>query len=241
MRLWPVVCMALGVACSFDSTPRVRPAGATATSDRNVIGLFYDGGATSDAPSVSDAGRSVDPSDLPDSHEPPRSPSDAGAPPVNDSAVKPPDPSLMPDAQSPPKIMMSSDAAMMPRVREGETPPPPPAPDAAMPPTNAAGSGGATSPAPNPTLQLLKAAQFSRDGRAFTALLAALVAQAKTGAELGQVLATLDSDGQCAFVERANCLMACGVVATRCSLCISDPDCAAELQQVCGVSAPNCR
>jgi hypothetical protein len=236
MRLWHVVWMAIGVGCSFDSTPRIRHAGPAATSDRNVVGLFYDGGSTSDFGTASDASRSGDASDAADA--PPDEPTlqaDTGTPATHDSAVKAQDPSLTPDTQSQP---MSSDAAT-PAIGEPMAETPPPASDAAMPPTGVVDSGS-TSPR-NPMLQLLKAAQFSRDDRALTAILAALVSQAKSGADLGQILATLDSDGQCAFIERVNCLTACGVVATRCSLCISDPDCTAELQHVCGVGAPNCR
>jgi hypothetical protein len=234
MRLWLVVAMAIGVGCSFDTTPRVRHTGPAA-SDHNVVGLFYDGGSSS-----SDAGSALDASDAAaDAHDEPGQQSESGMPAPHDSAVKTQDPSPTSDAQSEPNGTMSSDAAM-PGVGEPMAETPPPASDAAMPAMGAAGSAS-TSPPRSPMLQLLKAAQFSRDDRAITAILAALVAQAKSGADLAQVLSTLDSDGQCAFIDRVTCLMACGVVATRCSLCISDPDCAAELRHVCGVGAPYCR
>jgi hypothetical protein len=234
-----VVSLAFGVGCSFDSTPRIRHTGPAA-ADHNVVGLFYDGGrSSSDAGSTSDANDAANANDAADAHDEPGQQSESGMPTPHDSAVKTQDPSQTPDTQSEPSGTMSSDAAM-PGVGEPMAETPPPASDAATPAMGAAGSGS-TSPPRSPMLQLLKAAQFSRDDRAITAILGALVAEAKSGADLAQVLSTLDSDGQCAFIDRVTCLMACGVVATRCSLCISDPDCAAELRHVCGVGAPYCR
>jgi hypothetical protein len=233
MRVWLIVCTALVIGCSFDSTPRVRNSAPAAMSDRNVVGLYSDGATPSDAASAADASGSADASDAADAQMEPGLQSDAGALPMHDSAVKVQDPSQTPDTKDPPNVTMSTDASM-PGLGDTEL-----SRDAAAPPP-AAGSGGSVSPAPNPTLQLLKAAQFSGDERAITALLAAVVAQAKTGADLERVLATLDGDGQCAFIQRVTCLMACGVIATRCSLCTSDPGCAAEMRRVCGVGAPNC-
>ena len=42
----------------------------------------------------------------------------------------------------------------------------------------------------------------------------------QAGADLGAILSTLDSDGQCAFIDRATCLTACGLVATRAVRCV---------------------
>jgi hypothetical protein len=235
MRAWLVACIAVGVGCSFDANPRFRHAGPASTSDRNVVGLIYDGAIAADAGGSPDASSPSDAGAATVSGDAAALQSDASIQAMRDSAVTSQDPSRTPVVPSEP---MSSDAAP---ARDGESAETPdasqPAVDAATPATDA----GSTSALRTQMLQLLKVAQFSRDDRALPALLSALVADAKSGAELAQVLAVFDTDGQCALLNAVTCVTACGIVATRCSLCVADPGCATELQHVCGVDGPNCR
>jgi hypothetical protein len=113
-------------------------------------------------------------------------------------------------------------------------------------PTDAAAPASDASAAPPNALRaqllgLLKAAELTGDSRAVAALLAQLVTQSQSGAELAQLLVPLDSDGRCAVFNTVSCITTCGAVASRCSLCLTDPGCVLELMKVCGVQGPNCR
>jgi hypothetical protein len=233
MRVWYVVGLALSVAgCSFDTTSLVRTPAHAAPSRGDAVGLYSDAGSAPDSGEAMDTGAppidAASPVSAADSSAP-RPDMDSGK--VREAEVSSHQP---PDVNSQAADARVEDAA----PRDASTPPPPAA-DAAMPASDA---GGQTSnPVRMGTLQLLKAAQLSGNDRVAVALLAELVAQAKTGAELAQVLAPLDTDGICAIFNRVNCVMTCGVVATRCALCNEDADCRTELQHVCGVSGPNCR
>jgi hypothetical protein len=231
MRLWRVVCLALSFAgCNFETAPLLRPGAQPAPADGDAVGSYADGGSASDAGA-------------------------AGARPVLDAA-SPPDrtaesPAAHPDADNhstPDTDVASHD----PPIATGNSPDSPlvdaAAPDASesTPLSDAAVPANDASTAPsNPlraqTLLLLKAAQLTGDDRAVAALSSQLVAQAQSGAELAELLAPLDSDGRCAVINTVSCITTCGIVASRCALCLSDPGCTQELTHVCGAQAANCR
>jgi hypothetical protein len=228
MRLWHVVWLAISVAgCSFDTESLVRRSAHAAPSGGGVVGLYSDGGRARDA-----GGRAVDAASPSDSAtDSPALHLDAGGGMTPDADVAPHDAPVVTGHAADAPI---EDAGM----RDASTAPPPSA-DAATPASDAA--SGAPNPVRMQTLQLVRAAQISGNDRAAVALLTQLVAQAKSGAELAQVLASLDTDGTCALYNRVNCLTTCGIVATRCSVCVADPGCLTELKHVCGVQGPNCR
>jgi hypothetical protein len=223
MRLRHVVCFALGVAgCNFETAPLLRAADHDAAASGDGFGLYPDGGAA-----VVDAASPADrTTDAPATH------------PDANSHVMPDKDSVAQDA--PVGASDPADAPTDAATRDGSTGSEPTQPtDAATP-----GSDAGAAP-PNALraqmLRLLQAAQLTGDDRAVAALLAQLVTQSQSGAELAQLLVPLDSGGRCAVFNTVSCITTCGAVTTRCSLCLTDPGCVLELMKVCGVQGPNCR
>jgi hypothetical protein len=223
MRPWHVVCLALGVGgCNFETAPLLRGPAQDASASGDGVGLYPDGGATV-VDAASPADRATD--------------ATATHPDANSHAL--PDKDVV--VQDPP--LGTGDPAGAPTdagTRDGSTGSEPMQPTDAATPASDAG----TAP-PNAlraqTLRLLQAAELTGDDRAVAALLAQLVTQSQSGAELAQLLVPLDSNGRCAVFNTVSCLTTCAAVASRCSLCLTDPGCMLELMNVCSVQGPNCR
>jgi hypothetical protein len=222
MRLWHAVCLALGVAaCNFETAPLWRGPAHDASASGDGVGLYPDGAAAVDAASPADRAN-----DAPATH------ADANSHVMPDKDIVVQDPPV--GAGDP------ADAPTDAATRDASTGAEPTQPMDAATPASDAGAAP-----PNALraqlLGLLKAAQLTGDDRAAAALLAQLVTQSQSGAELAQLLVPLDSDGRCAVFNTVSCITTCGAVATRCSLCLTDPGCVHELMNVCSVQGANCR
>jgi hypothetical protein len=237
MRLWQVFCLALSfltlsfAACNFETAPLLRPGAQAAPADGDPVGSYADGGS---APDAGDAERTLP---VLDAASPPdrTSESPAGHPDADNHA--PPDTDV-PSHDPPIAIGDSKDGPSADAAAPDASTPESPS-DAAMPANDA--STAPSNPLRAQTLLLLKAAQLTGDDRAVAALSSQLVAQAQSGADLAELLAPLDSDGRCGVLNTVSCITTCGIVASRCSLCLSDPGCTLELTHVCGAQAANCR
>jgi hypothetical protein len=248
MQPWSAVSLAFVVGCGFDTTPRLRTPESTTSADRNVPGLYKDGGGiaaegatdrgaldaaagvTASSDAASGNATSADASPRRDAT------ADAARPNMPTTPVKPGEP-------PPPMNIEPADAS----VADSGKPP------LTMPVTNPE-SPGSTADASTPAVDaatppdelrsqlvtLLRAAEFTRDERTILGLVTVLVADAKSAADVQQILSPLETGGQCSTFGAALCVGACILIKQRCAVCAPDAACKTQLEKVCGATAANC-